>query len=250
MPLLLPLLLLLPVVTMDRSKGWSAPRRARSWIARREAHGIRSLERLDGEKERPDDEMRSSDESCARTKERPGNTRQIGNGPDRAGAGGAGGNEGQDAIKNYFDKFEWSEKMEKQMKSVFLGIESFRLAQEGASPPSLLRPLARVLVLCSWGFLHRVCNANMDGRDIMNMPTGQSIRHSSILPDDYMRSFLLDTGGKSLTYQLPATPCPTYRQSSVSLMKDQALYCRRKTVSALLLSRSRWSIAEDAQSST
>jgi hypothetical protein len=32
--------------------------------------------------------------------------------------------------KNYFDKFEWSDRMREQLRNVF-GIENFRLAQEG-----------------------------------------------------------------------------------------------------------------------
>jgi hypothetical protein len=42
---------------------------------------------------------------------------------DRRAAGSTG-------IRNYFEKFEWSERMREQMRNVF-GIENFRLAQEG-----------------------------------------------------------------------------------------------------------------------
>jgi ATP-dependent DNA helicase Q1 len=153
----------------------TAPRQ--ELIARREAHD-NELERLDGEKERLNDEMRLIRELRSDVKNSIRElTQQIGDGRDKTVArGGAGGNEGQDAIKNYFDKFEWSEKMEKQMKRVF-GIKSFRLAQEGC--------VASGSPFCvswrSWGDAYRVCNANMDGRDIICvMPTGQSIRHSSI----------------------------------------------------------------------
>ena len=34
------------------------------------------------------------------------------------------------AIRNYFDKFDWSDRLREQMKKVF-GIDNFRLAQEG-----------------------------------------------------------------------------------------------------------------------
>ena len=37
---------------------------------------------------------------------------------------------GPAVILNYFDEFEWSERMREQMRRVF-GIENFRLAQEG-----------------------------------------------------------------------------------------------------------------------
>jgi ATP-dependent DNA helicase Q1 len=33
-------------------------------------------------------------------------------------------------VQNYFDKFEWSDRMREQLRNVF-GIENFRLAQEG-----------------------------------------------------------------------------------------------------------------------
>jgi septal ring factor EnvC (AmiA/AmiB activator) len=33
-------------------------------------------------------------------------------------------------VRNYYDKFEWSNRLEEQMKRVF-GIDEFRLAQEG-----------------------------------------------------------------------------------------------------------------------
>jgi len=35
-----------------------------------------------------------------------------------------------DTVRNYYDKFEWSNRLKGQMKRVF-GIEEFRLAQEG-----------------------------------------------------------------------------------------------------------------------
>ena len=78
---------------------------------------------------------------------------------------------GPAVILNYFDEFEWSERMREQMRKVF-GIENFRLAQEGyvagIASSSLLINTMMVLLENS------VCNANMDGRDIICiMPTGQ-----------------------------------------------------------------------------
>ncbi|KAG1731628.1 P-loop containing nucleoside triphosphate hydrolase protein [Suillus paluster] len=79
------------------------------------------------------------------------------------------------------------------MKKVF-NIGDFRLCQKG------------------------VCNANMDGRDIVCvMPTG---------------------GGKSLTYQLPAllTPgCTLVISPLISLMTDQILHLRESGVEAVML---------------
>lgn len=85
----------------------------------------------------------------------------------------------------------------------------------------------------AWGCIHnlyhpahRVCNANMDGRDIVCiMPTGECSRNL------YPRSSQYAGGGKSLTYQLPAicqpgltlVVCPL-----ISLMADQILYLREK----------------------
>ena len=37
---------------------------------------------------------------------------------------------GADTVRNYYDKFEWFNRLREQMMSVF-GIEEFRLAQEG-----------------------------------------------------------------------------------------------------------------------
>ncbi|KAJ7786162.1 P-loop containing nucleoside triphosphate hydrolase protein [Mycena metata] len=89
--------------------------------------------------------------------------------------------------------FEWSGELKLQMKRVF-GIDNFRLCQQG------------------------VCNANMDGRDIVCvMPTG---------------------GGKSLTYQLPAllSPgCTLVVSPLIALITDQILHLREAGVEAVKL---------------
>jgi hypothetical protein len=73
---------------------------------------------------------------------------------------------GPAVIQNYFDGFEWSGRLREQMRKVF-GIESFRLAQEGYA--IFTSRTAR-----SEYRKHSVCNANMDGRDIICiMPTGK-----------------------------------------------------------------------------
>ncbi|KAL5476913.1 hypothetical protein ACEPAI_3099 [Sanghuangporus weigelae] len=95
---------------------------------------------------------------------------------------------------NYMTEvFEWSGELKARMREVF-GIQNFRLCQEG------------------------VCNANMDGRDIVCiMPTG---------------------GGKSLTYQLPAllNPGTTLVISPlISLITDQILHLREFGVEAVML---------------
>ncbi|EDR06895.1 uncharacterized protein LACBIDRAFT_165891, partial [Laccaria bicolor S238N-H82] len=94
------------------------------------------------------------------------------------------------------DVFEWGKGLKDQMKRVF-GIDNFRLCQEG------------------------VCNANMDGRDIVCvMPTG---------------------GGKSLTYQLPAllsAGCTLVISPLISLITDQILHLREAGVEAVMLTGS------------
>lgn len=73
---------------------------------------------------------------------------------------------------------------------------------------------------------HRVCNANMDGRDIVCiMPTGALI-HVDIL---FCFIIKMKGGGKSLTYQLPAllmTGCTLVISPLISLMTDQILHLR------------------------
>ncbi|KAJ7293437.1 P-loop containing nucleoside triphosphate hydrolase protein [Mycena rebaudengoi] len=91
------------------------------------------------------------------------------------------------------DDFEWSGGLKMQMKKVF-GINNFRLCQQG------------------------VCNANMDGRDVVCvMPTG---------------------GGKSLTYQLPAlmTPgCTLVVSPLIALITDQIMHLREAGIEAVKL---------------
>ncbi|KAI9462915.1 ATP-dependent DNA helicase [Lactarius psammicola] len=154
-------------------------------IARRETHQ-KELERLE-------DEMRRIEELRMGEKKRIRElTRQLG-GLDKVARGGGDGGDGDDhdAIKNYFDKFEWSGALKKQMESVF-GIKDFRLSQEG------------------------VCNANMDKRDIICiMPTG---------------------GGKSLTYQLPATlmsGCTLVVSPLVALIRDQNIELQERRIECL-----------------
>ena len=94
-------------------------------IALREAHH-KKLESLY-------DERRRIRESCWAEKEKIQEiTRRLGDHRDEVvlvGAAAAKVGEGS-AIKNYFDRFEWSERLKRQMGSVF-GIKGFRLAQEG-----------------------------------------------------------------------------------------------------------------------
>ncbi|KAJ7487448.1 ATP-dependent DNA helicase [Mycena galericulata] len=94
------------------------------------------------------------------------------------------------------DDFEWSGELKTQMKKVFK-INNFRLCQQG------------------------VCNANMDGRDIVCvMPTG---------------------GGKSLTYQLPALinpGCTLVVSPLIALITDQILHLREAGVEAVKLTGS------------
>lgn len=69
-------------------------------------------------------------------------------------------------IQNYFDEFEWSGRLREQMRRVF-GIENFRLAQEGYA-------IFTTGAVRSEYRKYSVCNANMDGRDIICiMPTGK-----------------------------------------------------------------------------
>ncbi|KAG9032506.1 hypothetical protein FRB95_001413 [Tulasnella sp. JGI-2019a] len=108
---------------------------------------------------------------------------------DRPGSSHAGPSTGTD----YTEKFEWSGALKQRMNTVF-GIQDYRLCQEG------------------------VCNANMDGRDIVCvMPTG---------------------GGKSLTYQLPAllSPgCTLVVSPLISLITDQILHLREAGIEAVKL---------------
>ncbi|KAL6299341.1 P-loop containing nucleoside triphosphate hydrolase protein [Sparassis latifolia] len=94
---------------------------------------------------------------------------------------------------DYTTEFEWTGPLRYKMKMVF-GIDDFRLCQKG------------------------VCNANMDGRDIICvMPTG---------------------GGKSLTYQLPAllsNGCTLVISPLIALMEDQVLHLKEVGVRAAMV---------------
>ncbi|EJD05581.1 ATP-dependent DNA helicase [Fomitiporia mediterranea MF3/22] len=108
-----------------------------------------------------------------------------GKGKGKAPSGGA--------INYMTEAFEWSGELKARMREVF-SIQSFRLCQEG------------------------VCNANMDGRDIVCiMPTG---------------------GGKSLTYQLPGLlnpGCTLVISPLISLITDQILHLHEFGVEAVML---------------
>ncbi|KAH9830078.1 ATP-dependent DNA helicase [Rhodofomes roseus] len=90
-------------------------------------------------------------------------------------------------------EFAWSRRLKARMRAIFK-IQNYRLCQES------------------------VCNANLDGRDIVCvMPTG---------------------GGKSLTYQLPALESPgcTFVISPlIALMTDQILHLHEAGVNAVML---------------
>ncbi|EIW74415.1 ATP-dependent DNA helicase [Coniophora puteana RWD-64-598 SS2] len=107
-------------------------------------------------------------------------------------ASGAKG-KGREVLINYSGEFEWNQQLKGTMRQVF-GIREFRLCQQG------------------------VCNANMDGRDIVCvMPTG---------------------GGKSLTYQLPALlapGCTLVISPLISLMTDQILHLQENKIEAVML---------------
>ncbi|KAI0634704.1 P-loop containing nucleoside triphosphate hydrolase protein [Trametes polyzona] len=94
---------------------------------------------------------------------------------------------------NYTEEFDWTPALRAKMKAVF-GFDRFRLCQEG------------------------ICNASMDGRDIVGiMPTG---------------------GGKSLGYQLPAlmvSGCTLVVSPLLSLITDQILHLREAGVDAVML---------------
>ncbi|KAF5309315.1 hypothetical protein D9611_014398 [Ephemerocybe angulata] len=100
---------------------------------------------------------------------------------------------GSKGINYQTDAFDWDRMLLAKSKAIF-NIPEFRLCQRG------------------------VCNANMDGRDIVCvMPTG---------------------GGKSLTYQLPAllTPGVTVIISPlIALIEDQVMNLRSHNVEAVML---------------
>ncbi|KAJ3748117.1 P-loop containing nucleoside triphosphate hydrolase protein [Lentinula detonsa] len=102
------------------------------------------------------------------------------------------------------DVFQWDASMRYKMANVF-GINEFRLCQRG------------------------VCNANMDGRDIVVvMPTG---------------------GGKSLTYQLPAvlnTGVTLVLSPLISLITDQIMHLKSAGVEAVKITASTPKSDQDA----
>ena len=138
-------------------------------IARREAHQ-KELERL-GE------EMRLIQERCRNEKKSIDElTRQLTS--SRAG-GGNDRDADSDAAKDYFGRFEWSGRLKVQMKRVF-GIGEFRLSQEGYVANSCAGCCD--LTALAYAGIIRVCNANMDRRDIICiMPTGKSSAPHSIV---------------------------------------------------------------------
>ncbi|KAI0747102.1 P-loop containing nucleoside triphosphate hydrolase protein [Daedaleopsis nitida] len=109
---------------------------------------------------------------------------------------------------DYNSEFEWSGALLAKLRSVF-GFESFRLCQEG------------------------ICNANMDGRDIVAiMPTGGSL-HILIL-----RVLTYHRGGKSLGYQLPALMvpgCSLVISPLLALISDQVMHLHDAKVDAVML---------------
>ncbi|KAK0468201.1 P-loop containing nucleoside triphosphate hydrolase protein [Desarmillaria tabescens] len=113
---------------------------------------------------------------------------------------GVGNQKGKGKAKGGIDygseAFEWSNSLKSTMRDVFK-IKNFRLCQLG------------------------VCNANMDGRDIVCvMPTG---------------------GGKSLTYQLPALlhrGCTLVISPLISLISDQIMHLQEAGINAVKLTGS------------
>jgi chromosome segregation ATPase len=81
-------------------------------IARRAAHEA-EVKRLDGE-------IREKKDSCKQHKQRIQELDQQLDALDDDSA----------TIRNYFDRFEWSDRLMEQLRRVF-GIDNFRLAQEG-----------------------------------------------------------------------------------------------------------------------
>lgn len=105
---------------------------------------------------------------------------------------------GPAVTQNYFDQFEWSERMHDQRRKVF-GIENFRLAQEGYA--IFTSRTAR-----SEYSKYSVCNANMDGRDIICiMPTGKwDIAAFPFVFESYQLMDHCSHRGREITY-IPAT---------------------------------------------
>jgi small-conductance mechanosensitive channel len=94
--------------------------------ARRAVHEA-AVERLNGE-------IREKKDSCKQHKLRIQDLNQQISALDEDNA----------TVRNYFERFEWSDRLMEQLRNVF-GIDNFRLAQEGCvlfvfASPSLARP--------------------------------------------------------------------------------------------------------------
>ena len=98
------------------SASWRNDDLRQDFIARRTTHQA-ELERLDEEIRTLGDLRRQQ-------------IRSIKDLTEQIDALDQGATSGPAVILNYFDEFEWSERLREQMKEVF-GIENFRLAQEG-----------------------------------------------------------------------------------------------------------------------
>ena len=84
-----------------------------------------------------------------------------------SGSGSARNSAGAGAIDYMNDPFEWTGELKARMRSVF-GIHEFRLCQVG-----YVSNIVALIQLKRQIFPYSVCNANMDGRDIVCvMPTG------------------------------------------------------------------------------
>ena len=120
-----------------------------------------------------------------------------------ANANGKGKEKAMGGLLDYSQSFEWTLQLRDKLKNLF-GINSFRLCQEAYVRFRHSYPSTN-----SYSHLARVCNANMDGRDVVCvMPTG---------------------GGKSLTYQLPAIMSHGVTivvSPLISLMHDQVLHLK------------------------
>lgn len=131
---------------------------------------------------------------------------------------------------DYMKEMDWSDALKARMKNVF-GIDNFRLCQQGCVCFIFIYiphiPLKSTCYTC-----YSVCNANMDGRDIVCvMPTGMFV--PLCITAEFCTDRSLDVigvgGGKSLTYQLPAllmAGCTFVISPLISLITDQILHLR------------------------